>query len=94
LLRFLSQRVRCDEDAQDILQETLIRYAQYSQTNQVDNARAFIYRVAANLATDYLRSHARHAYADITPEAIAETVIDPAPLPDQCAISDQQLEIL
>ncbi len=94
LLCFLSQRVRCDQDAQDIVQETFIRYAQYSKTNQVDNARAFLYRVAANLATDYLRSHARHAYADITPEAVAETVIDPAPLPDQCAMSDQKLEIL
>ncbi|MEQ1560113.1 MAG: sigma-70 family RNA polymerase sigma factor [Methyloglobulus sp.] len=94
LLRFLSQRVRCDEDAQDIVQETFIRYAQYSKTNRVENARAFIYRVAANLATDYYRNHARRAYADITPEVMAETIIDPAPLPDQCAMSEQQVEML
>jgi RNA polymerase sigma factor (sigma-70 family) len=55
LMRFVSQRVRCDEDAQDILQQTFIRYAEYSSKNCVDNPRAFIFRIAANMVVDHHR---------------------------------------
>ncbi|WP_269454774.1 RNA polymerase sigma factor, partial [Methylomonas koyamae] len=61
LLRFLAQRIRCTDAAQDIFQETFIRYAGYGGKDRIDNPRAFIFRIAANLATDYLRSHQRHA---------------------------------
>jgi RNA polymerase sigma-70 factor (ECF subfamily) len=94
LMVFLSQRVKCDEDAQDILQETFIRYAEYSGKNRVDNARAFIYRIAANLATDYMRNHARRSYVDLESEAMADTLADPAPTPEQCVMSQQKLEQL
>ena len=55
LMRFVSQRVRCDEDAQDILQQTFIRYAEYSGKNRVDNPRALIFRIAANMVVDHHR---------------------------------------
>lgn len=61
LLRFLSQRISCTEAAQDIFQETFIRYAGYGGKDRVENPRAFIFRIAANLATDYMRSHRRHS---------------------------------
>ena len=62
LLRFLSQRIRCSDTAEDIFQETFIRYVGYGGKEQVENPRAFIFRIAANLATDYQRSHSRYAY--------------------------------
>jgi RNA polymerase sigma-70 factor (ECF subfamily) len=49
----LAYRVSCPEAAQDICQETFIRYTGYQEKNTFDNPRAFIFRIAANLATDY-----------------------------------------
>jgi RNA polymerase sigma factor (sigma-70 family) len=91
LMSFLAQRVKCSED---ILQETFIRYAEYSGKTQVDNARAFIYRIASNLATDYLRSHASRARLYAEPEEFADTYADSAPSLEQCVLSQQQLERL
>jgi len=59
LLRFLARRVSCSEAAQDLFQETFIRYAGYGGKTAIENPRAFIFRIAANLATDYLRSRLR-----------------------------------
>jgi RNA polymerase sigma-70 factor (ECF subfamily) len=94
LMSFLSQRVKCSEDAQDILQETFIRYAEYSGKTQVDNPRAFIYRIASNLATDYFRSHASRSRLYAEPEKHIDIYADPAPSPEQCAMSQQQLDRL
>ncbi len=93
LLRFLSRRVSCDEDAHDILQETFIRYAEYGTANRVDNVRAFLFRVAANLAVDYRRSHDSRAYADLEPE-LADKLTDPTPLPEQRVLSLQRMTLL
>ena len=55
LLRFLSGRLKCQEVAADLTQETFLRFHQYIKENPPDNARALAYRIAVNLATDYQR---------------------------------------
>lgn len=96
LLGFLSQRISCTEAAQDIFQETFIRYAGYGGKDRVENPRAFIFRIAANLATDYLRSHSRHSGRDIETSADDETEggEQSALSVERTVMSQQQLEQL
>lgn len=96
LLRFLSQRLSCTETAQDIFQETFIRYAGYGGKDQIENPRAFIFRIAANLATDYLRSHSRHygRGADVIPDDEAQDTAHASLSAERTVMSQQQLEHL
>ncbi|MBD9359791.1 RNA polymerase sigma factor [Methylomonas fluvii] len=96
LLRFLSQRISCTDTAQDIFQETFIRYAGYGGKDSVENPRAFIFRIAANLATDYLRSRSRHAGPDLEAAANDEAEVDvqSSLSAERTVMSQQQLEQL
>jgi RNA polymerase sigma-70 factor (ECF subfamily) len=94
LLRFLAQRVSCPETAQDIFQETFIRYNGYREKNSIENPRAFLFRIAANLATDYLRSHVHQAYHQPEQDYILVELEDPALSVEATVISQQELELL
>lgn len=59
LLRFLFNRVKCQETALDIIQDCFVRLVGYMKCNTVKNPRALLFRIAANLATDYLRRRTR-----------------------------------
>lgn len=94
LLRYLVQRVSCTDTAQDIFQETFIRYAGYGQKDNINNPRAFIFRIATNLATDYLRSRPRQIVQDNDAGELLEHIECPVPSVEQAAISEQQLQLL
>ncbi|MBD9360562.1 RNA polymerase sigma factor [Methylomonas fluvii] len=59
LKQFLWRQVDCREAAADLLQDTFLHIADYPEQDTIANCRAFLYRVAGNLALDYLRSQAR-----------------------------------
>lgn len=59
LRQFLMRQVNCSEAAADLLQDTFLQIADYPGQDAIANCRAFLYRVAGNLAVDYLRSQAR-----------------------------------
>lgn len=94
LLSYLAQRVSCSDTAQDIFQETFIRYAGYNGKSDIDNPQAFIFRIAANLATDYLRSRSRQLVQDSDAGEWLENIENPAASIERTAISRQQLELL
>lgn len=52
---FLLQRVSCNETAHDLLQDVFVRLINMKPSEPIRNPRAFVYRIAANLATDHLR---------------------------------------
>ena len=56
---FVRRRVRCPAMAADIVQETYVRAVTAKTPPRVDNPRAFLYRVAGNLAIDHLRREQR-----------------------------------
>ncbi len=63
LTAFVRRRVRCPALTADIVQETWLKAAAVDPNLTVDNPRAYLYRVAGNLATDRLRqddAHGRH----------------------------------
>ncbi|CAD6878399.1 RNA polymerase sigma factor RpoE [Methylomonas albis] len=59
LRQFLLRRVNCPETADDLLQDTYLHIVQYTAQAQIANRRAFLYRVAGNLALDYWRGQMR-----------------------------------
>jgi RNA polymerase sigma-70 factor (ECF subfamily) len=59
LHRFLLRRVDCEQIANDLLQDTYLRFVDYQDQQTIENPRAFLYRVAGNLAIDHLRTHQR-----------------------------------
>ncbi|KAF0803482.1 sigma-70 family RNA polymerase sigma factor [Alcanivorax xiamenensis] len=59
LLGFLTRRLRCHFTAADLLQELYLRLVQAENQGPVLNRRAYLYRMAANLATDHIRVESR-----------------------------------
>ena len=56
LLRFLSKRTNCAQEAEDMSQEVFIRLLNLKDVERIrDNARNFMYQVAANIACDNFR---------------------------------------
>ncbi len=55
LVRFLSFKLRDPQQADEIAQEAYLRMQKLQNPEQLDNARAFLFQVAANMATDQLR---------------------------------------
>jgi RNA polymerase sigma factor (sigma-70 family) len=53
--RFLASRVTCDATAADLTQEAFLRLAQLPDLAAIENVRTYLFRIAANLATDHLR---------------------------------------
>lgn len=93
LHRFLAGRVSCPETVDDIMQMMFLRLYGYQSETRVDNPRAFLFKVAGNLATDHLRSQQRRNETPITDEQIGE-FLDYVPSPETTVISQQQLGVL
>ena len=94
LLRFLTRRTGNAERAADVAQDTYVRLAAIAPGNlDVRNPRAFVYRVAGNLAIDALRRDGRIA-SDVTVLDAGEAVPDPAPSPEASTLAREQLRLL
>jgi len=90
LQRFVRQRVNSDEDARDIVQEAITRLASEYRRCQVQNPRALWYRIAGNLAIDYLRRHqSLPEQSTQAPDEIASQIA-----PEQGLAAQQKLALL
>jgi len=60
LLGFIARRVRTREDAEDILQEVMLRIHRASgELERVEHVSGWIYRIASNAIVDYYRKPSR-----------------------------------
>jgi len=60
LLGFISRRVRRPEDAEDILQEVMLRIHRHgADLEEVDRVTSLVYRITSNAIADYYRKPAR-----------------------------------
>ena len=57
LLKFLRRKGRSHEDAEDLIQEAMLRLHVYAQTEPVANEEAFLKAAVRNLAIDHHRRH-------------------------------------
>ena len=102
LVQFIRRRTGSLSTAEEVVQETWIR-ANSRSASLPDNPRAYLYRVAGNLAVDHIRRQGARSRVEQSPEgsgadgdsAVAlEQLPSPAPGPADTAISLQQLAIL
>ena len=60
LEKFLARKLDNPEDAAEVAQDAFLRLHRMEQPEQLDNARAFLFQVASNLAIDQLRRKTLH----------------------------------
>jgi len=93
LMVFVRRRVRCPAMAADIVQETYVRAVTAKTPAPVDNPRAFLYRVAGNLAIDHLRREQRRQ-AIMADGVDAEFVADGQPGAERAVAARQDIDHL
>ena len=93
LASFLTKRLKCAEAAAEITQETFLRFHKSTERHPPDNARALAYRIAINLANDYLRKvKVREKFtAYEEPDVLAENHPCGSPGPEQTVMAQQRL---
>jgi RNA polymerase sigma factor (sigma-70 family) len=86
LFRHLLRRVTCPDTANDLLHDTYLRLVNCRSSEPINNTRAFVYRIADNIATDHLRKNKMVTVALL--ESEGDEIIDQAPLPEQVVFSN------
>ena len=61
LVRFLASRLRSEEEAREIAQEAYVRLLRLDEPDTVSYLRSYLFRIAANLATDRLKQRERRS---------------------------------
>lgn len=82
LISFLQSRLGSAQEAHDVAQATYERLLSNSKTKTINNPRAFVFRVANNLAIDHLRQR-RMRGDDEVGEFDAGEIISPGLSPDE-----------
>lgn len=93
LRRFLKRLLRCDEAAADAAQDAYLRLLRLAPRQPVEDPRAYLFQVAANVARDRLareQTRGRH-----TESGVPEEDMDcPRPGPEAQAAAEQRLRLL
>ncbi|NEI73948.1 sigma-70 family RNA polymerase sigma factor [Rhizobium lusitanum] len=90
----LRRRTGSIEVAEDALQETWLRVAGLSNPPIVRDKRAFLLRIAGNIAIDIIRRERRHQSRCTADENILAAIEDLAPSPEKIAIDRDHLRAL
>jgi len=90
LKRKLQHRGSSPEDAEDLVQEAVVRLFVYTRTGgKVYDTQAFLTRTALNLAIDLHRHSRRDQYEPEPIEAL--DLLDVGPTPDEILVAEQRL---
>ncbi len=94
LLTFLRRKGRTHEDAEDLIQEALLRLHLYGQSVPVVNEEAFLRRAVNNLSIDQYRHDRPDLRKEVPIEELnAQTpLIAPEPTPDEILEAQQRLD--
>jgi len=91
LIQFLATRLHSVQEAKEVAQEAYVRLLSLEDSGAVSFLRAFLFKTAANLAVDRIRSRNRQR------QALDAGLCDEsreAPTPDREAASAQEMEIV
>lgn len=94
LASWLAKRVRNNDDANDLAQEAFLRMHKFQQSQELDNARAFLFRTANNLAIDEMRRskvHDKYLSFEMLPEHSDEQDDKFAPSAERTVSAEQEL---
>jgi len=91
----LKRRISSHELTEDALQETWLRLASLkSKPPEIRDQRAFILRIAGNIAIDLLRKDRRHNAVCISDEDVLAAIADSYPSPETFALDRDNLRQL
>ncbi|MBD9680142.1 sigma-70 family RNA polymerase sigma factor [Pseudomonas sp. PDM18] len=93
LMRFLARRLGDNQRAADVAQDTWLRLADHPAEAEVQDPRAYLFRVAGNIAIDNLRREGRLAELHVD-EAAANDLSDPASGLEHRLLAHEALEHL
>lgn len=93
LQHFLSRRIGCPDTVEDIMQTMFLRLSGYQSETRVENPRAFLFRIASNLATDHIRAQSCRSETSIE-EGLLVEYPDSMPSPEAVLFSQQKLALL
>lgn len=95
LVAFVRRMIGANPGVDDIIQETCLRYIgqQLRPGPEIENPRAFLYRIAGNLTRDRLRRKRTHD-AVFSPVEDTDFVADPNPGPERILAARQRLAVL
>lgn len=65
LARFLTARLGSQDDAEDVLQELYLHLEKADSASDIRDPAAYLFRAAANLARDYVRTRRRAAAREV-----------------------------
>lgn len=91
LLAFLVRKLGSEAEAHEIAQEAYVRLLQLERPEAISFLRAYLFRIAGNLAVDRLRH--RRVCDDGPPQQLFEELMA-RPSPEQTAIARQEFERL
>lgn len=97
LVRFLTSKLKNEDDANDLAQEAFLRIYKLEHPQKLTNARAFLFVTASNLAIDQLRRmklHNSYVNTEIRLAAVADGTETAAPSAERTAVAEQQLQLI
>ena len=90
LERFLARKLNSTQDAAEIAQETFLRLYRLDELDTMDDTRAFMFRVASNMAIDQLRRKVLHDKFVVHESHIADD--QKGVSPEQVAAAQEELQ--
>jgi RNA polymerase sigma factor (sigma-70 family) len=98
LLRLISARMGSRTDAEDLMQELWIKL-ETLETGPIANPKAYLHRMALNMANDLVRARVRQrgreaAWSDLMVAEHDTVAIDPAPSPERAYFAKREMENL
>jgi RNA polymerase sigma factor (sigma-70 family) len=92
LIQFLATRLRSVQEAKEVAQEAYVRLLSLEDSGAVSFLRAFLFKTAANLAVDRIRSRNRQRQA--LDAGLGDEAREAPPTPDREAATAQEVEIV
>jgi|TARA_Y100000310_G_scaffold338924_1_gene429988 RNA polymerase sigma-70 factor (ECF subfamily) len=97
LVRFLSGKVKNEDDARDLAQEAFLRIYRLEEPQKLTNAKAFLFQTASNLAIDQLRHaklHSRYLETEARYPGSEPEDEYAVPSAERTAAAQQQLQLI
>jgi RNA polymerase sigma factor (sigma-70 family) len=96
LLTYLRRKGKSREDAEDLIQEAMLRLHVYAKDDVVVNKEAFLRRAVHNLAIDQYRRDRSGSCREVPIDEVnrLSTLMAPGPDPDQILETQQRLDCL
>ena len=92
LVRFLALRLGSHQEAKDVAQEAYVRILSLDEPGAISFLRAFLFKTAANIAVDRIRSQQRRL--DSGSAQLFEELRDKPPLPERLLGGSQELALV